>query len=778
VITKVCQVLFLSILVTLPVSLYANSSSFVDAVIFGDSSSENSHEFNSDRSEIIIGGLGEPARRLLPPLTGAEDNWDGGHLDFNLQIDPQKTNYVTARFWGEDTGNDHLILFCEGKQIGYRHLGDIDVLDFGDDSGEPALPGRFFYATTPLPFEMTHGKTRLNFEIRSLGPTWGYGATFAQYQKPMTTPTRGIYKVYTHTDGFFTPPADDKQGLTPKDPPTRSMPGPEVLDQVKERVNKEILRELHSARPLNEMEMQFLAKAYYVKWTAAYQNSNVISQVVKGMDALSAAWRANPELADNDPSTPNPGWFEFGPAGDAVFLLGGELSPFLDKQIDTGSGKISRRAAWSQMLQAGRDWHRHHRRLYTNQTMITDMNIYLCNRGLEVVDPAKALSEPDARRYLYEAVGLEPWRDSDPGPDSHRWDVGTNYWQLTDKGLTRELGFVGYYGEVLDWATSIYNATRPAPGQPGDGKIKKRLEELIHARAVFRYPALDADGYRAMRIETIVGWRDEHYPGNVVYAERPTWDASTLYAVAATRDPQSIGYARQMLDDNQFFASVAEQMKQSGNLRVTEGLLDIPDQYEALKDVVSPTRLPMTPGQPDFVFTDEQDGVIAVKNGDEILYASLYWRSHNAINFLARVHDITPQFDRIAVVCEDIEFDPSGLYYSRPDHINFGFANGGPRYPQDLHLAEAGEKLPIAKIPEGVNFHTGEESVYAGKGKFYTLRYGNYLIGMNMTTDETFQLDVPPEFINARDLVSSDIIRSNQPLKIAPRSTVVLWLGK
>ena len=159
--------------------------------------------------------------------------------------------------------------------------------------------------------------------------------------------------------------------------------------------------------------------------------------------------------------------------------------------------------------------------------MITDMNIYLSNRGLEVVDPAKAFSESTVRRYLYEAVGLEPWRDSDKdgdeGSGQRNWGVGTNYWELTQKGLTRELGYVGYYGEVLDWVTSIYDATRPAPGQPGDEKIKAQLEKIEHARAAFRYPALDADGNRAMRIESIIGWRDMHYPGNIVYGERPTW---------------------------------------------------------------------------------------------------------------------------------------------------------------------------------------------------------------------------------------------------------------
>ncbi len=460
--------------------------------------------------------------------------------------------------------------------------------------------------------------------------------------------------------------------------------------------------------------------------TPAFRNEKVAGQVVNGLDALFAAYRANPELAHNDPSTPNPGWFEFGPAGDAIRLLAEPLGPLLDGQIASGGGMISRRAAYSEMLRTARDWHRRHRRLYSNQTMINDLyGIYLCNRGLEVVDPKNALPESQARRYLYESVGLEPWRDSDRDGPNEVWGVGTNYWQLTAKGLTKELGYVGYYGEVLDWVTSIYNATRPAPGQPGDERIKARLEKIAHARAVFRYPGTDGGGFRAMRIEGVVGWRDEgHYPGDVAYAERSTWDASSLYAVAATRDAGEIGYAQQMFADNQFFISLQRQMAQANNLRVTAGLLEAPDDYELVKSQpVAAKRLPMTPGQPDFVFSDEEDGVVAVNNGGEVLYASLYWRARNAVNFLARVHFTTPTVDRVAVVNEDAQFEPEGEFYTRPDWINFGFGDGGPRYPVVMHSALAGEKLPIAKIPEGVKFKPGDESVYAGKGGFYTLRY-------------------------------------------------------
>ena len=63
--------------------------------------------------------------------------------------------------------------------------------------------------------------------------------------------------------------------------------------------------------------------------------------------------------------------------------------------------------------------------------------------------------------------------------------------------------------------------------------------------------------------------------------------------------------------------------------------------------------------------------------------------------------------------------------------MNYDFANGGLRYPGDLQSAHAGEKLPIAKIPADVPFQPGQENLYAGRALFYTLRYGDYLIGMN-----------------------------------------------
>jgi hypothetical protein len=753
------------------------SAGLMDWMAFGDAVSEQAHGLQAERSEIVRGGLDEPARRLLPT---DDKSWRGGTAVFTLEVDPEKQNYFTTRFWGDDVTPNYLILHCEGKQIGYRHLGDLDVLDFG--SKEPAYTGRFFYRTTPLPLDLTRGKTRVSFEIRSTGGINGYAPTFEQYQKAMTEPSRGIYRVYTHLDGRFAPPTGEKQGTPPVNAPVRSSPGPEVLDRLKERVNNEINGILADRRPPGQLQMQLLGRAYNVKWTTAYKNDAVLDKLVAGGDALHEAFVKDPKIAETGPGVYNPEWLGLGPAGEGVHWAAEALRPRMSQPV---AGGATRREAWATMFAASRDWHRRHRRQYTNQSMINDLyGIYYSNRGAAAADPAQAMPEDQARRYLHESIGIVPWLDSDRGAGTDvetaraSLSVGENYYQLTAKGLTKELGYVGNYGEVLDWIAHIYNATRPAFDQPGDEKIKAQLIKAEHARAPFRYPMVDSEGNRAMRMENVVGWRDMSYPGEVVYAERSAWEGSAIYSVAATLDPRSVGAVQQMMEDNQFFDSVARLTNDKG-IRVTNTLLRIPDDCEAVKaQPKSAHRLPMTPGQPDSAFTDEEDGVVAIKHGDEVLYVSLYWRARYAINDLARVHHITPNFDRVAVVRQQTQFTPSGMTYTRPNWTNFGFGNGGMKYPDESQSAHAGEKLPIAKVPEGIRFRPGNENVHAGKGDFYTLRYGDYLIGMNCSADKTFDLAIPDGVKEAPDLVSGKTMALATPPRVAPRTTVVLYLGR
>ncbi len=747
------------------------SAEILDTLSFGNDASESLHGVSATFSDFKPGGLGEPSRRLLP---GGDLAWQGGILKFLIRVDPEKQNYFTLRLWGEDVNHNQMTLHVEGKQVGYRHLGDIEALEIGSDA--PAYPGRFIYRTNLLPLDLTKGKEHVSCEIRATGPIWGYGTSFEQYQKPMTEPTRGLYRAYTHTDGCFTAPTDEKQGVYPENAPVRTAPGPEVLDVIKSRVNGEIDNLLKDTkRSCSQMQILFLAKAYQTKWTHAAGKPETITKIQTSLDSLYRAYIANPKLAEAEPSTYNPDWFGLGPSGEVLGLLEKELKPLLDESIDDGNGKqVKRRDAFKDMLVACRDWHREHRREYTNQTMINDLyGIYLANKGIAVVSPSIALPEKQALQYLYESTGLEPWLGSEKDGKPTR-PLGDAYYQLTAKGLTKELGFVGNYGEVLDWVAQIYEATKPSADKPGDPKILTQLVKIANARVSFRYPMLDQDGSRAMIMETVVGWRDTHYPGDVTYDQRPSWDGSPFQVATATRDPHLIGYAQQMLADNQFFFSISKQLENNG-FRVTFGLMGVPDRYDFIKTQPLVThRLPMSWDQPDFVFSDEEDGVVAIKNGKEILYVSLYWRSRYAVNFIGRVHYITPIYDRIATVKEDIEYTPSGMEYVRPNWTNMGFGNGGHRYPESYSSAHTGEKLPIAKIPPGINFKVGQENSYAGRGDFYQLRYGPYLIAMNMSADKSFEVKIPEQSGKRTNLVTHKRVEPGSVAKVGPQTTVVI----
>lgn len=170
--------------------------------------------------------------------------------------------------------------------------------------------------------------------------------------------------------------------------------------------------------------------------------------------------------------------------------------------------------------------------------------------------------------------------------------------------------------------------------------------------------------------------------------------------------------------------------------------------------------------------------MVALKHGDDILYASLYWRARSAINHLARVHYIMPRSDRIATVYQDEQFAPSGLTFTRQDKVNAPYLPWLPHYPGDLHSAMAGEELPIAKIPAGIAFKPGEESPYAGRAEFYRLRYGPYLLGMNTTVGKTFELPSPAGRTRARELVSGKAVKWDMPIKVGPMSTAVLYVGR
>lgn len=73
------------------------ASGVVDMIAFGNRASEEEHRLKAAHSEVMEGALGLPARRFLPQEKSC---WRGGNAVFDMAVDPDKSNYVTAKFWG------------------------------------------------------------------------------------------------------------------------------------------------------------------------------------------------------------------------------------------------------------------------------------------------------------------------------------------------------------------------------------------------------------------------------------------------------------------------------------------------------------------------------------------------------------------------------------------------------------------------------------------------------------------------------------------------------
>src|SRR5262249_59112760 len=105
-----------------------------------------------------------------------------------------------------------------------------------------------------------------------------------------------------------------------------------------------------------------------------------------------------------------------------------------------------------------------------------------------------ALPEPQARDYLYQSIGLKPWLGPESPLGTPTKPLGSNYLQISPKGISRELGYVGNYGETQGWLTMMYESVTRGYGALKAPEIRARLIQIGKARGYFRYLDVDADG--------------------------------------------------------------------------------------------------------------------------------------------------------------------------------------------------------------------------------------------------------------------------------------------
>ncbi|MET7745564.1 carbohydrate binding domain-containing protein [Streptomyces sp. NPDC005385] len=923
-----------------------SSAGTLDQVVFGDTASETAHALTAARSDIVAGQLGQPGRVLNP---GATPEFWGGTTTFTLKVDPRTANYVSVKFWGGDCApaieqSWRLQVFVDGKVLGWLDQGPVDNIDLMGVA--PRRPGGFYCHTLPLPLSATKGRTQLKFEIRAMGRIWAYGSTADKFFYPMTTPSRGVYRAYTHTAPYFQPGTGDDFG-TPAAPATRPKTDAEQLALVTARVLKDQSQILYNrwAPTMDIYAFTSLAHGYYWPKSPAYRNPEALEKLCQVFDGTYLAWKDDATVMTSDQ-----GWEGFGRIGAALCLTWDDLGICLDKDVTRGpasllnlgfetgdgstldgwgpiswanfgtfardtavlrsgtasmratsSGKnlivgtlskavtgqgtftfsvwvktdgtkdvaragvaftdsdgatvtspamifakagttdwqhltaaftvpagatqytfrlgvlsgatayfddleitapdvagtgVGRRTAYRDMLLASREHWRQHQRSYTNQAMYCSIGIYTCNRALAVLSPSDAWSETAAKSWIDQAVGLEPWAGSQDEAGRWAWPLGHDYYTVTPKGISRELGYVADYGETSGILVRMYEAVVQGAGGAPDARLKARMTMMAKARSWFRHPAVDSDGYKAVRIETQIGWRNEPYPGAIVYAQLLDHDSSPVSAAAVFADPDLVGCTQQMIEDGQLAPQLDTYLTTGLYTRIgLNAFLFVAEHLPAFQALpASAARLPAGSWDtPDFVFTDEVNACIAVKRGQEVLYSSLYYRARQGVNDMARVHLVSPNVERSATVRVTSEFAKnSDNAFTVQDWVtrDWGIADpdsnvdvpGGGLTPPGpaLHQAFAGERSYLAPIPEDVTDPAqgatalGVEKVLVGKAPFYVLEYAGYIVAMNTSEKQTFtyQSTGSQRAVDLRTRKQTDLRR---PVRVPPLTTLVLY---
>ncbi|MBR5160239.1 MAG: hypothetical protein IKW80_01325, partial [Thermoguttaceae bacterium] len=387
---SICQLASIFVILTLCSALYAQT---LDGVEFGNPESESTHAFRDPdgQTQTVAGQFGHSPRQIKAP---ASEAWDGGSMFFTLKVDPDKTNYLTVQFWGEDLNRNQLYVYIDGKLLGYRHIGDYDILHHG--TNEVVAPGQFYYISTVIPENVTKGKTGLEFEIRLVGQIWTYAPTFDRFQHNIEGDSIPIYAAFTHLGAKFEPKTVESRSVPDV---VRPEPGAEVVDRVKERISAELEQRMNGRKTLTQQDVEFLARGYRIKWSPVYDNPKCIDRVVDGIDAFYRAWRENPKLVENDPRQYNGDWFGVAPLSEAIYTMD---SPEFQKRLDEPlpDSSVTRRQAWGEMIHAALVHLSQHRRWYTNQSMIIDWNLHRMNRALILVDKNRAFPERQTLRYL------------------------------------------------------------------------------------------------------------------------------------------------------------------------------------------------------------------------------------------------------------------------------------------------------------------------------------------------------------------------------------------
>ncbi len=684
-------------------------------------------------------------------------------IQFDADVSPTGQNYLTLKVWGGDKDwfPLHLVDAKSGKDYGniWWHV-----------TSEPPLPGRWIYRTVLIPKQITEGKKKVTLRLQTMPSVEKVGAFRNPGDKKppeQQRPTFGIYGIYTHTTPRFDVPADDVQGKAFVWGPAREKPAdyPSIEERLFERarndieytLKQDVNRSIYDAghRKLTRM-LDAMGRIYHTKWSGHFHDETVATRM---RDAIDTHVKRQAAQGGDPGKMFYRGWGSHGRVAHAYSQMHGvfEEKGWLHEpiELETPDGKVTkpRRQAYADFFHDAFEWRRSDRRHYTNQPLYVSHTLYRLQTALRQLGDPRALTEKQALWYVREALGLQPLRTREFGIEAE----AANYpwFNITQKGLTRELGYVDAYGELIDSMLPVVEDT-------GSAEVKAQTSKALAARAIVRIPENDNDGNRILRGIGFMSWRKPTYPFRICY--------SGINEAAVLGDPVALRLAQLEIEHGRPYLLPAEPdrgphwdpadtMKQYGNYLKIRNLP--PSSY----------RLPMEPEHGDMVWSDEENGVFVFRHGDERAYGSFFMPQEpagRAVGDFAAVQFTRPDHELLVDMVAENKSPESGL------SLTVDTPSGLRTYPQTP--VPPGMKEWQELPPNSIDRR-------AGRAYVYRMNFGDYLIGMNTTEkgsyrESVYQLKIPEGVKSATDVATGQEIDVSQPVEVGPQTTKVLYLRK
>ena len=795
-----------------------------DRVLLGNSESEQSHGLLSycpDYTTQTTGGLlGQSGRNCLKfdgnPFVGSYTGIYGGEYCFVLRVDGSRQNYLTLRTNGGDAVKAQERYRVQVDNLDLQHY-DRSAVSFSSTKA----PGAFAFNTLTIPRKVTDGKTAIVVRVRSVGRYWGYAAqgNFSGYQRAIEADLPPIYAIYSSTSAAFSL-NDEAQGTQQRYEDAKDQT-PVSLEALKSQVSTTLNAAMRSQvegydfKPAYNnnnfnivlgMGMAY-QKGYFGttstalsnKIKAAIDSMVYINNLVKGGADITRSVLGQTATLQSATS----GWGGlFGQQGLGFYLLwkaGKVTNIWLNKSVDLGNGESKRRDQWitafKESFLSGCTFSG--RRQITNQTMESALTVYGAALALYALDQQTYHNAPKlALRFMQEAAGLVAWTgvpvncefdgsitDAEGYPDyqlgdSTSTDTRVNNWGInffihTHKGNGRETGWTctSCYGNSGPRLCDMYLATLfdpyigTAEGGKGDEGLLQMAVNNAKSQAYMTYPVMNADGYKEIRGESAICYRNRYDSGSAYY--------NHLVVAALSGDEELMGHVWQGY--------------QQGHLDIESGYTNklfpytlkawyMPELIDKLiefgKSHSSDYQpMPSTPGQPDYVFGDEMDGIVAIQHGTDHIFVNFH--GEYSLSKPGMAHIITATENKtINFVPEVMKYTPSGHTETMPMHYWSGAHQIA--YPDDPIEADGGTVYDIPAYDKAGHYNSGR-----GLCQYYQNVFDKYLVAQNCSETDSYALDVTDGLngLKAVNVATGESVVISSSITLKPQTTLVLFIN-